>query len=252
MPGQNITPWIVRPRPAKSPRLRLFCFPHAGGAASMYRNWPNGLSDKLEVCAIQPPGREDRLTDCPFARIDALVQAVAEQLRAWLSVPYALFGHELGALTAFELARRFRRVGLSGPVRLIVAGCPAPHLPGPAPPIHKLPDNQFLDRLTGSLATVPDVVRRRPDLLARILPGLRADFAMLETYAHSPEDRLECPITALGGAADPTVPPDALSAWAEHTSTFSQQMFTGDQFFLATAEERVLAAIEHQLKPDFQ
>jgi len=210
------------------------------------------LSDKVDVCAIQPPGREERLDDCPYARFDALVQATTDHMKPWLDVPFALFGHELGALVAFELVRRLRRTGLPAPVRLIVAGCAAPHLPNSRSPIHKLSDNAFLDRLAGGLAAVPDAVQHRPDLLARILPGLRADFTMLETYTYRPENRLDCPITALGGTADPTMPADALAAWAEHTSTFSLQMFPGDQFFLTTAEDRVLAAIDHQLKPDYQ
>ncbi len=252
IPSQPINPWIVRPRPVNSPRLRLFCFPHAGGEASAYRNWATGVSDKVEVCAIQPPGREDRLDDCPYARLDVLVQTLTEQLRPWLKAPFALFGQELGALAAFELARRLRQLALPEPLRLIVAGCAAPHLPRSAPPIHKLPDNEFLDRLATGLAAVPDAVRRRPDLLARILPGLRADFAMLEAYVYRPQDRLECPITALGGADDPTTSADSLAAWSEHTSTFSQQMLPGDQFFLSTAEDRVLTAIDHQLKPDYQ
>ena len=123
------SPWILRPRPAASPRLRLFCFAHAGGGASLFRNWPCGLSDKVEVCAVQPPGREERLDDCPYARFDALVQTTADQIKPWLDVSYALFGYELGALTAFELTRHFRRRELPAPVRLIVAGCTAPHLP---------------------------------------------------------------------------------------------------------------------------
>lgn len=245
------SPWIVRPRPIAAPRLRLFCFAHAGGGASLFQTWPSGLSDKVDVCAVQPPGREERLDDCPYARFDAVVQATADHLRPWLDVPFALFGHELGALVAFELVRRLRRTGLPAPVRLIVAGCAAPHLPNSSSPIHKLSDNAFLDRLAGGLTAVPDAVRRRPDLLARILPGLRADFTMLETYTYRPENRLDCPMTALGGTADPTMPADALAAWAEHTSTFSQQMIPGDQFFLFTGETEVLSCLTNLLSPDY-
>ncbi|HPD28810.1 MAG TPA: thioesterase domain-containing protein [Phycisphaerae bacterium] len=245
------SPWILRPRPVVSPRLRLFCFAHAGGGASLFRNWPCGLSDKVEVCAVQSPGREERLDDCPYARFDALEQTTADQIKPWLDVPFALFGHELGALVAFELVRRLRRTGLPAPVRLIVAGCAAPHLPRSRPPIHRLSDDEFLDGLAGGLAAVPDAVRRRPDLVARILPGLRADFTMLETYTYRPEHRLDCPITALGGSADPTMPTDALAAWAEHTSTFSQQMIQGDQFFLFTGETEVLSCLANLLSPDY-
>lgn len=245
------SPWIIRPRPVASPRLRLFCFAHAGGGASLFRNWPSGLSDKVEVCAVQPPGREERLDDCPYARFDALVQTTADQIKPWLDVPYAFFGQELGALIAFEMVRHFCRLKLPAPVRLIVAGCAAPHLPNASPPIHKLSDNALLDRLAGGLAAVPDAVRRRPDLLARLLPGLRADFTMLETYTYRPEVRLPCPITAFGGAADPTVPADALAAWAEHTSTFSQQMLPGDQLFLITSEGEVVSCLANLLSPDY-
>ncbi|MDM8008106.1 MAG: thioesterase domain-containing protein [Phycisphaerae bacterium] len=125
------------------------------------------------------------------------------------------------------------------------------HLPNASPPIHKLSDNALLDRLAGGLAAVPDAVRHRPDLLARLLPGLRADFTMLETYTYRPEVRLPCPITAFGGAADSTVTADALAAWAEHTSTFSQQMLPGDQFFLITSEGEVVSCLANLLSPDY-
>jgi medium-chain acyl-[acyl-carrier-protein] hydrolase len=247
-----LSEWIVRPLPVANPRLRLFCFPHAGRGASMFRNWPTGLSDKIEVCAIQPPGREDRLDDCPYARIDTMVQTATDQLRPWLKVPFALFGHELGAIIAFEVARRLQKVSAPAPVRLIVAGRPAPHLPTTQAAIHHLSDNEFLDRLTEGLAAIPDSVRRNRDLLARILPGLRADFTMLETYAYRSADRLTCPITALAGAQDPTVTAESLAAWTEHTSTFSQQVFPGDQHFLHLARSEVLAGLSSLLLPDYQ
>jgi medium-chain acyl-[acyl-carrier-protein] hydrolase len=251
IPGQSINPWIVRPRPVNSPRLRLFCFPHAGGGASNYRNWAAGLSDKLEVCAVQPPGREERVDDCPHARLDTLVQTIADQLRPWRSAPFVLYGDEMGALAAFELARRFRRDGGPVPVRLIVAECPAPHLPPPQEPIHNLSDNEFLDQLAGTRAAIPDAVRRNSAMLARLLPGLRADFSMLETYRYRPEQRLDCPITALGGTEDPTIAAESLAAWSEHTSTFSLQMFPGDRYFLHTAEGEILAGLASLLLPDY-
>lgn len=250
VPGQTVNPWIVRARPVNSPRLRLFCFPHAGGGASSYRNWAAGLPDKLEVCAIQLPGREERLDDCPYARLDTLLQTLVGQLRPWLNVPYALFGHELGALAAFELARRLCHGG-PAPSRLIVAGWPAPHLALPRELLHNLSDSDFLDRLARTCAAVPDAVRRDRAMLARILPGLRADFTMLEAYQYRPAERLDCPITALGGASDPTLSRDALAAWGEHTSTFSLQVFPGDRYFLHTAEGEVLAGLASLLLPDY-
>jgi surfactin synthase thioesterase subunit len=233
-------------------RLRLFCLPYAGGGASAFQGWAGRLPEKIELCPIQLPGRESRMGDCPYEVLDALAQVLAGYLKPWLDMPCAFFGHELGALIAFELTRQLRRLSAPVPVRLFVAGCAPPHLPAVRPSIHLLPDQAFVDALNERLCVMPDAVLGNRELLARILPGLRADFAMLETYTFKPGERLDCPITAFGGQEDSAVTPEALTAWSEHTSTFSQQTFPGDRFFLSTAEDRVLAAIAHQLLPDIQ
>src|SRR5262245_41626934 len=131
-------PWLPFRRPSPSARLRLYCFPFAGGGASIFRLWPDALPASVEVCSVQPPGRETRFREAPFARMAPLVAVLADVLLPELERPYALFGHSMGALIAFELAREQRRRRARPPEQLIVSGRGAPHLPARLTPLHNL------------------------------------------------------------------------------------------------------------------
>ena len=234
--------WVVRPRPNPQAKLRLFCFPYAGGGTATYRSWPAGLPDSIELCPIQLPGREYRLKEPLYSHPPDLIEALGEALRPYADIPFALFGHSMGALLAFESARLFRREGLPLPLHLIVSGSKAPQ-------IHRLertydlPDEEFLKDLR-SLNGTPKEVFDHPELMAMVLPVLRADFQIVQTYVYSPEPPLNCPISAFGGLEDMEVSYEELDAWREQTvASFSIRMLEGDHFFLRSSQAVLLQMI---------
>jgi medium-chain acyl-[acyl-carrier-protein] hydrolase len=182
-----------------------------------------------------------------FTGLSPLVQALAQGLKPLLDMPFAFFGHSLGALVGFELARELRRQSGPQPVRLYVSADRAPRIPRRDPPIHALPEADFrvaLSRLNG----VPGKVLQDMELMQIVLPVLRADFAIYETYAYSSEPPLACVISGLGGLQDRRVRRDDLEAWCDETDdAFSLRMFPGDHFYLNTAQPFVLQALSDDL-----
>ena len=229
--GRN--PWIGHRTERPDAPLRLFCFPYAGGGASVYRGWGEALPADVEVLAVQPPGREGRIRE-PLLRdmdtmIDALDAGLADELDA---KPHAFFGYSLGALTAYELARRRRDAGRGEPLHLIVAAHSAPQLPWEDEPLHDLPSDLFRERLR-ELQGTPAELLDHPELMDLVEPMLRADFRLNETYVHRPGPPLDCPITAFGGVGDDHVPRDELAAWGERTrGGFEVRTIRGGHFFL--------------------
>ena len=226
--------------------MRLFCLHYAGGGASTYRTWSSHLPQSVEVCRIQLPGRENRLRDPPFTQISPLVEVLAQVIEPYLSLPYALFGHSMGAIVAFELARRIRKVyGLSA-THLFVASRRAPHIFSQEA-IHRLPDASFIDELR-RYDGIPEPLLKEKELMQLLVPTIRADFAINETYVYSPEEPLACPISAFGGLHDPNVSSDYLAPWREHTcGPFSQHMLPGNHFFLQSSKELLLQTIADDL-----
>jgi medium-chain acyl-[acyl-carrier-protein] hydrolase len=239
--------WVTCPKPKPQAKLRLFCFHYAGGGALIFRPWSDSLPPTVEVCAIELPGRGTRLMEPPFTQLEPLIQELTRVLLPYLDKPFAFFGHSMGALVSFELARILRRdYGLS-PVHLFVSGRRAPQLPDPDPPIHTLPEPEFLDELRRYNGT-PEAVLENAELMQLLLPSLRADFAVLETYVYTPEPPLECPITTFGGLSDREASRDELEAWRDQTSAaFSLEMFPGDHFFVHSAQPLLLQALSREL-----
>ncbi|MBA3470566.1 MAG: thioesterase [Herpetosiphonaceae bacterium] len=245
----TMTQWLAIPRPNPRARLRLFCFPYAGGTAVTYRAWMNDLPADIEICAIQLPGRESRLREAPFERMTDLITTLGEVLKPSMSVPFAFFGHSMGALVAFELARYLRRHQQAAPLHLMVSARPAPHLAGgennhPAVPLYQLPDAELTKALVNRYNAIPQAILNEPELLSLLLPTIRADFTLLETYEFANEPPLECPISAFGGLGDTLVSEHDIAAWREHTdSNFKLRMFEGDHFYLRPAQTALLQAV---------
>lgn len=229
-------------------RIRLFCFPYAGGSASIFRNWSNQLPPEIEVCPVQLPGREHRLQEPAFSQLPPLINALANVLYPHLSMPYALVGHSMGSLISFELARHLYQAGYgSNLVHLFVSAHRAPQLPDPHPPIHHLPEEGFIDELR-QLNGTPESVLQNQELRALLLPLLRADFTLCETYTYAEGEPFSCPITAFGGLHDTKISRDELSGWREHTtSTFKLRFLPGDHFFIQTEQRLILQSITQDL-----
>lgn len=245
--------WIIRPRLSAHVRLRLFCIPHAGGGPSFFRPWLNDLPAEIELGLIHLPGREGRLAEAPLADLPGLVQTLAAHLRPYLDRPFALYGHSLGALIAFELSRQLRREGGPLPAQLCLAAMPAPHLPSDGPPMHALPEMAFVAAIRQRYASIPEEVAGDAELRALLLPALRADLTVLETYAYQPEEPLDCPLSVFGGLDDTTVSREQLGAWRDHTrGRCVVRMFPGGHFFPEQARAFLLPAIVQDLSLHFR
>ncbi len=241
--------WIVRFRPEPDPDLRLFCFAYAGGGASVFRTWPGGLPRGVEVCALQLPGHESRIGEAPHRSVGPLVAALAEAIDPYLDRPFAFFGHSMGALVAFELARELRRTSRPRPVGLSLAAFRAPQLPNPNIRIHHLPDEMFAVVLRAE--GVSEKVLQNEELMAALLPTLRADFELCDTYAYTPQAPLACRLSIFGGVDDVRVGADDLDGWRMHTTgPSSVSLFPGSHFFLHSAQDALLAAMAQDLRSD--
>jgi medium-chain acyl-[acyl-carrier-protein] hydrolase len=240
-------PWLTCPKPNPRARLRLFCFPYAGGSSLIFRLWSAELPLDIEMQAVQLPGRERRLGEPLFTRLASLVHTLGYVLLPYLDRPFAFFGHSMGALISFELAHEFHRRHGSGPVHLFASGRSAPQSADCVPPIHHLPESEFIAALRRFNGT-PDEVLHNAELMQLLLPTLRADFAICETYSYVAREPLDCPISVFGGLQDDGVSRDDLDAWRAQTrSSFLLRMLPGDHFFLHGNRALLLQAITHDL-----
>lgn len=241
--------WFVRYGSHTGATARLFCFSHAGGGASLYRSWPDGLPRGIEVRGVQLPGRESRVGEAPYRRMAPLTADLVDAIGPDLDRPFAFFGHSMGALVAFELARELRRVSLPLPARLFLAAFRAPHLPSPNVKIYHWPDEVL--KVVLQRDGTPDEVLRNDELMRALLPTLRADLEVCDTYEYTKQDPLDCPFTVFGGLDDVRVRPDDLSGWAGHTSAeCSVSMLPGSHFFLNSARRQLLADLRNDLEKD--
>jgi surfactin synthase thioesterase subunit len=239
--------WFLRDLARSQAGLRLFCFPYAGGAASIYRQWANRLPPGVEVIAVELPGRGKHLAEPPFRRMPMLIDRLATIIPPLLDVKFAFFGHSMGATIAFELARELRRRQQRQPAQLFVSGRQAPPVADPDPPTYNLPEDEFraeLLRLNGT----PAEVLEHAELMNLMMPLLRADFELIQTYEYVEEQPLRCPITAYGGLQDEGLGREMLLPWKEQTEgKFSLHMLPGDHFFLRSASRILLELLEREL-----
>lgn len=239
--------WGIPQKPKSGTRLRLFCFPYAGGGAAVFRGWAELLPSAVEVIPIQLPGRENRLREPAITQIPLLVQTVAQQLAVYLDKPFVLWGHSMGALISFELARQFRRENKPAPIHLFLSGHKAPQVEETKPPIHGLPEAEFIEEIR-LLNGTPEAVFQNKELMQLLIPILRADFTAVESYQYTHEAPLDCSMSVYGGLQDDTINQRDLMLWSKHTTqTFRLHMFPGDHFFLHDAQAALLQTVSHKL-----
>lgn len=234
------------------PRLQLCCLPYAGGSARVFQSWRELLPVDMALLGVEYPGRGRRIAELAIDRIDVLASELVGALAEVPRGPYALFGHSMGALAAFEMAHQLAESGAPLPVLLVVSGHGAASLPSTSKPVHAGPDAEFLARLRELNATPPEALEM-PELLDLMMPILRADFRAAETYVPAKRPKLDIPIVAYGGLLDPDVSKDQLLAWADETTAqCTVRMFPGDHFFLRTAPDNVVATLVRDLTQALQ
>ncbi|MBA2677582.1 MAG: thioesterase [Ktedonobacteraceae bacterium] len=238
---------LVRFRSTGSARLRLFCFPYAGGSASAFRSWPESVPEHIEVYAVQLPGRGHLWKEAAYTRWDELVGALAELCVPYLDRPFAFFGYSFGALVGFELARLLSRQYQLSPCHLFAASCQAPQLVRSDAAIHHLPDHAFVEGLR-HFKGIPEHILQDASMMEFLLPALRADFMLYETYGYVPGPPLACALSAYGGLEDALIRLSALTCWQYMTGdAFTLRMFPGDHFFLRSAHGVLLHAVVEEL-----
>ncbi len=241
---------LQRFRPVADPVARLFCFPYAGAGASVYRLWAGGVPRHHEVCAVQLPGREARLREPPLGSVEEMVQEAVAALRPLTDRPYALFGHSMGAVLAYETARALCASSGRAPDYLMVSGRWAPGCSPPAlPPIDQLDDRAFADEINRRYGGIPAEIVSDAEVLALLLPALRSDMRALDRYRPAPLAPLSMPLAAFGGNDDPRVSRVQLEAWrAQTTGPFRVRTFPGDHFYLGPRRGELLAEVATALE----
>jgi pyochelin biosynthetic protein PchC len=234
--------WLRRLHPAVGTRLRLVCFPHAGGTASYFRPWRHAVPSGVELHAVQYPGRLDRVGDPCVVDMDTMAAGIADAVAPLTGVPVVFFGHSLGAVVAYEVACALAERGGPLPARVFVSGRPAPHRQRPDA-LHLASDDDLwadVQRLGGTSTALLD----DPELRKLVMPTLRADYTLSETYRPRPVPPLDCPVTAVLGDADPEVDEEEAAGWQRYTrGGFSLRVFPGDHFYLIPRMSDLLAEL---------
>src|SRR5258706_7588744 len=241
--------WLLRFNENRDNRARLFVFAPAGGSASTFRRWTQYLPPQIEVCAVQLPGRETRLRETPLQQLTTLLDSLIPALVPVLDQPFAIFGHSLGALIAFEFTRHLIAENAPLPVALFVSGYHAPQLPTRQRVLHQLPDSEFLAAVI-EMGGIPLEIQRSQDFLNYLLPILRADMTVFETYNYKAGEKLPVPIHALSGDQDKRVSTDELDAWKLQTSShFEKRLFDGGHLYIRSSETELIRYILSKVQP---
>ncbi len=213
--------------------LRLFCFPHAGGGTSHFYRWRRYAPDSLAIIPARLPGRETRLQQMPLTSLSELATNIADTIRSHPPGPFALLGYSVGAYVAFQVAERLPRHGPWSPSSMVVVASQAPGTRRVAASVSELPDEEFIEHIHRKHGGIPSLIRRDPAWLRAVIPAIRADLRMLESFRLEPTEPLVCPLMAIGGIDDQHVQIDSLTGWGLVTrGQLTTRQFPGGHFFL--------------------
>lgn len=236
--------WFPILKPVPSGSFRLFCFPYAGAGALSWREWQAALKNIAVVCPVQLPGRESRSAEEPFTQMSDLIRALSSQIEPLLDVPFAFFGHSMGAGIAFELAKELRRQRKPLPESLIVSGARAPQYRTEAVPT--VSDEDLIERFH-HLGGFLNNGENQQELIQQILPTLKADTELYRKYIYTPDRPLDLPIIAYAGAEDINVSPKQIEDWSEQTTnSFQFAELPGGHFFIRSPQ--FLEKLSHDLR----
>ena len=243
MSGSAPVATLLRLGKRQTPTRRLFCLPYAGGGVAAYGQWWRSLPADIEVMGVQFPGRESRIAEAPLDSVAAMAAAALPAILAASDLPFALFGHSMGGLVAFELTLALeQREESERPQHLFVSARRAPDVREPEPSMSPMSDEQFLDELSGRYGAISDDVRREPELLSLLLPVMRADVRAIEVYEPPTGRMVQCPLEVYGGTTDLHPRPEELAAWQRWAAQrIEVTLFEGDHFFLAPQREALTA-----------
>lgn len=228
-------------------RWRLYCVPYAGGSAGIFRSWQTLLRPEIEIWGVEYPGHGGRMGERLVDNIERLAESIADAIFAEAGMPYALFGHSMGGLVAFEVSHKLAERRARAPGLCVVSGRRAPRLPASEPPLNAAPEPEFVAHLS-KLGATPPAVLESPELLELMLPILRNDFRACETYVPRVRARLQMPIATYGGLADREIKREDLRGWELETAgPFALRMFPGDHFFIHHSARQVAAMLELDL-----
>jgi medium-chain acyl-[acyl-carrier-protein] hydrolase len=220
---------------------------YAGGGAGIFRGWANELAASVEVCAIRLPGRERRYAEPALSRSEQVVDSLVRILRGLLDLPFVMFGHSMGAILAYEVARGILRTAGIEPRALFVSAHRGPDRRSTKRNLHDLPRDEFLAEIKALNGTPADLFKC-DDLVELVLPLLRNDFELAELYASPPGPLLTCPVIAMGGSEDAGVSSEDLAGWRSVTSgPFASMMFDGDHFFINGARMTFLQTMRREI-----
>jgi medium-chain acyl-[acyl-carrier-protein] hydrolase len=238
--------WLTYLEPAGSIKLNSFFFPYAGAGTQFFRPWQAQLPRHVGCYLVHLPGHERRIDEPFFDRMEPLVQALSTAILPCLDLPFVFFGHSMGALLSFELARELRRKGCPLPRRLFISACAAPQIKDWHAPSSTLSEASFLQRIDEQ--TLPAAIRADQNLLQTFLPVIRGDFALCETYRYSAQPPLDCPISVCGGIEDACVSYEDIVAWGQQTTAPCLiRMFPGGHLFVHSAQDLLVQAISQDL-----
>lgn len=247
-------PWLPIVRSKAESKLRLFCFPYAGGATYAYSGWDALLPREIEVCPVELPGRAGRMREPAARRIRPLVESMGAALLPWLDRPFAFYGHSMGALISFELARELRRSYQVQPVHMFVSSCLAPQSRRRREKItYNLPEAEFIKEVRGFNGIPKELLEHSEELMQLTMPLLRADFEACQTYEYLAEPSLKCPLTVVGGWQDKGLNHSDLEEWCEQTTAAcTVRMVSGDHLFINTSRTWILRLLAEELSEYIQ